>query len=385
MMTTLGSAALAAPVAPTATPSTQPAQLAKPHHRIVRHRRERHDDDNPQAALSERLNKDTVAIIAGGLGSTDLAIAQDLAAVLDDGDNLRILPVVGAGGGRNIRDARFLKGIDLGITQANLLARLQASGEIGTLDDKIVYLAKLFNEELHILVRADAGLTAIGQLNGRTVSLGEPGSGTQLLGHDVLVRLGIEAREVNLAGPDAIARLKAGEIDAVMLIGGKPVPAIAGGTAGLRVLPVPYTKSLRDDYLPATLTSADYPDLITPGRTIDTLAVGTVLIAYNWPKDGEHYAKIKKFVAAFFPRLAQLQASPHHPKWREVNLAATLPGWTRFAPAQDWLDHHRDLEAKQRDQFEEFVRAHGGSPASADDREKLFRDFVKWSEVRARR
>ncbi|HEY1544887.1 MAG TPA: TAXI family TRAP transporter solute-binding subunit [Xanthobacteraceae bacterium] len=351
----------------------------------MRHRRERHDDDNPQAALSERLNKDTVAIIAGGLGSTDLAVAQDLATVLDDGDNLRILPVVGAGGGRNIRDARFLKGIDLGITQAGLLARLQASGEIGALDDKIVYLAKLFNEELHILVRADAGVTTIGQLNGRTISLGEPGSGTQLLGHDVLARLGIAAREVNLTGPDAIARLKAGEIDAVMLIGGKPVPAIAGGTAGLRVLPVPYTKSLRDDYLPATLTSADYPDLITPGRTIETLAVGTVLIAYNWPKDSEHYAKIKKFIAAFFPHLAQLQASPHHPKWREVNLAATLPGWTRFAPAQDWLDHHRELEAKQRDQFEEFVRTHGGSPASADEREKLFRDFVKWSEVRARR
>ena len=91
------------------------------------------------------------------------------------------------------------------------------------------------------------------------------------------------------------------------------------------------------------------------------------------------------FVGAFFPRIARLQASPRHLKWREVNLAATLPGWTRFAAAQDWLDHHRELEAKQRDQFEQFVRAHGGSPASADERDRLFRDFMKWSEARAHR
>jgi TRAP transporter TAXI family solute receptor len=384
-VTTLGSGALAEPAATKASPSNQPAHAAKAHpHRIARRSRERHED-NAQAGLSERLNHNTVAIVAGGLGSTDLTVAQELATVLDDGDNLRILPVVGAGGGRNIRDVRFLKGVDLGITQTNLLARLQASREIGTLDDKIVYLAKLFNEEVHLLVRADSGLTAIGELNGRTVSLGEPGSGTQLIGHDVLDRLGIKVHEVNLAGADAIARLRAGEIDAVVLIGGKPVPAVAGVAAGLRALPVPFAKPLRDDFLPATLTSEDYPGLIEQGREVETLAVGTVLIAYNWPKDGDHYAKIEKFVGAFFPRIAQLQASPRHPKWREINLAATLPGWTRFAAAQDWLDHHRDLEVKQRDQFEQFVRTHGGSPASADAREKLFRDFVKWSEARARR
>src|SRR6185312_7232708 len=233
-------------------------------------------------------------------------------------------------GGRNIRDVRFLKGIDLGITQTNVLAHLQASREIGTLDDKIVYLAKLFNEEVHLLVRADSGATTIADLTGRTVGLGVPGSGAQIIGHDILDRLGVKVREVDLAGADAIARLKAGELDAVMLIGGKPVPAVAGVASGLRMLPVPFAKPLRDDFLPAVLTSEDYPGLITPGREVETLAVGTVLIAYNWPKDSDHYAKIEKFVGAFFPRIAQLQASPRHPKWREVNLAATLPGWTRF-------------------------------------------------------
>jgi TRAP-type uncharacterized transport system substrate-binding protein len=271
------------------------------------------------------------------------------------------------------------------MTQTNLLARLQASGEIGALNDKIVYVTKLFDEEMHLLVRANSGITAIGELKGRTVSLGEPGSGTQLLGHDVFDRLGIAVREVNLAAADAIARLKAGEVDAVVLLGARPVPALVGAASGLRVLAVPFAKPLRDDFLPAALTSADYPSLIAPGREVETLAVGTVLIAYNWPKDSDRYTKIAKFVGAFFPRLAQLQASPHHPKWREVNLAATLPGWTRFAPAQDWLDHYREPEVRQRDEFEQFVRARGSSSASADERERLYRDFVKWSEARAHR
>jgi uncharacterized protein len=375
--------------APTAAPPKQAAHpavhAARPRpHRIARRSHEHADDhadraDHALAAMSERINNNTVAIIAGGLGSTELAITQDLAGALDDGDNLRILPVVGASG-RNIRDVRFMKGIDLGVTQTYLLARLRASHELGPLDDKIAYVTKLFNEEMHLLVRADSDITAIGELNGRSVSLGEPGSGTQLVGHDVLDRLGVAVREVNLAAPDAIARLKAGAIDAVLVIDGKPVPALAAGTTALRVLPIPFARPLRDDFLPATLTSEDYPGLIEPGGQVETLAVGTVLIAFNWGKDGDRTTKIKKFVDAFFPRLARLQA--RHAKWREVNLAATLPGWPRLAAAQGWLDQHRDQEVAQQEDFEAFMRARGGTAASADDRERLFRDFEKWREAR---
>src|SRR5262249_24888291 len=212
--------------------------------------------------LGERLNTNTFAIIAGGLGSTDLALANDLAATLDDGDNLRILPMLGAGGGRNILDIRFMKGIDLAITQTSVLARLRPSGEIGPLDDKIVYLTKLFNAEMHVLVRADSGIAAIGQLGGRTVALGETGGGTQLIAHDVLERLGVTTREIAMAAPDAIARLAAGKVDAVIVVGGRPVPALTHLPAGLRLLPVPFAKPLRDDFLPAALSSEDYPELI---------------------------------------------------------------------------------------------------------------------------
>jgi uncharacterized protein len=363
------------------------SQLAQPRRvaRVARRPRQERPGEHAEADLGDPISKNTLVIASGGLGSTNLAITHQLSAVLNDGDDLRIVPMVGAGGGRNIRDVRFMKGIDLGITQTSLLARMRASREIGPLDDKIVYLAKLFNEELHIVVRADSGLTALDQLSGRTVSLGEPGSGAQLIAHDVLDRLGIAVREVNMAGSDAIERLAVGEIDAVALIGGKPIPAVAQ-RSGLRLVSVPFAKPLREEFLPASLTSEDYPELIEPGRRVDTLAVGTVLIAYNWAKDSDQYKKIRKFVAAFFPQLAKLQTPPHHPKWREVNLAATLPGWTRFSAAEAWLaQHDSEPVGSEREKFDQFVRAYGGQTGSAADHERLFQEFLQWSEARAHR
>ena len=398
-MTSFGAAAFGATSSPAATQAAPPRQsaqaetakprkLARPRHRVIRSVGA-DQEDHKLANLGERLNSNTLAIIAGGLGSTDLAVAQDLAATLDDGDELRILPTVGAGGGRNIRDVRFMKGVDLAITQTSVLAQLRQSGEIGPLDDKIVYLAKLFNAEMHVLVRADSGIAGLNQLAGRTVALGETGGGTQLIAHDVLDRLGITVREVAMATPDAIAHVAAGDIDAAVVIGGRPMPALAHVPAGLRLLPVPFVKPLRDDFLPATLSSEDYPDLIAPERPVETLAVGTVLVAANWPKDSDRYRKIAKFVAVFFAKIGALQMPPHHAKWREVNLAATMPGWSRFAAAEDWLTQHRELAETERERFDRFVaarRAQGGASqaSSSADRERLFRDYQQWSDAQVR-
>src|SRR5262249_38887585 len=94
-------------------------------------------------SVGERLNANTIAIISGNLNATYLTIAYDLSAVLDNGDEFRVLPVVGKGGGQNIKDVRYLKGIDLGITQSNLLNTYRRTQEAGYIDDKIVYIAKL--------------------------------------------------------------------------------------------------------------------------------------------------------------------------------------------------------------------------------------------------
>jgi len=344
--------------------------------------------NKPQlGALGERINANTISIISGNPNATYMSIAYDMSAVLDEGDDFRILPVIGKGGGQNIKDVRFLKGVDLGITQSNLLGYYKRSNEIGAIDDKIVYIGKLFNEEMHLIVRADSGITSIEQLAGKKVNFSDVGSGTQLSTRDIFERLGIAAQEVNMGQADAFEALKRGEIAATILIAGKP----AGSTAklkasdGYRILPVAYAKPLQADYLPTTLTSSDYPGLIAPGEKVETVAVSAVLIAFNWPKGTDRYRRIQKFVDTFFPKLAEFQKAPRHPKWKEANLAAVLPGWKRFEGAEEWLRRNASPQA-ERDQFEQFLTGRREKSASlpSEERDRLFQEFLQW-KARERR
>ena len=336
-------------------------------------------------SLGERLNINTVAIVSGNPNGTYLTIAYDLSAVLDDGDNFRILPVIGKGGGQNIRDVRFLKGVDLGITQSIILNEYRASNEIGKLDDKIVYIAKLFNEEMHVVVRADSGVNTLDQLGGKKVNFSDVGSGSQLSTRNIFRRLGIKVEELNMGQTDAFAKIKSGEIAATVLIAGKSAASMAKlkSADGFRFLPVPFAKQLQNDYLPAVLGHDDYPGMVEAGNDVDTVAVSAVLIAYNWPRNTDRYRRIAKFVEVFFPRLAELQQAPRHPKWRETNLAAVVPGWTRFPAAEEWLSHNRTnaMPAATREQFDQFLTARGAAGVGSENtqkREQLFQEFLKW-------
>jgi TRAP transporter TAXI family solute receptor len=336
----------------------------------------------------ERLNANTIAIVSGNLNATYLSIAYDLSAVLDDGEEFRVLTVIGKGGGQNIKDVRYLKGVDLGITQSVLLNGYRKSNEIGAIDDKIVYLAKLFNEEMHLVVRADSGITSIDQLAGKKVNFSDIGSGTQLSSRDIFEKLGIKVQEVNVGQADAVEQLKKGEIAATILIAGKPAASMArlASAEGFRVLPVPFRKPLQADYLPATLSAADYPRLIEKDQTVESVAVSAVLIAYNWPKGTDRYRRIQKFVEVFFPKLAEFQKAPRHPKWKEANLAATLPGWTRFAGAEEWLKTKgaQQPAVAERDQFDRFLqaRSQARTAPTPQEREDLFKEFMQWSKTR---
>ena len=335
----------------------------------------------------EQVNSNTVAIISGSPSSDDtyLQMAYDLAAVLNDGDNLRILPVVGIGGPQNIRDVRSLKGIDIGLTQTSILNAFRRSNEqLGSFDNKIVDIAKLFNEETHIVVRSD--INSVEQLQGQKVNLDATGSGTSYSMRDVFKRLNIKIEEVSLTQAEAFEKLKRGEIAATVLIAGKPARSMTllKGSDGLHFLPIPYTNALGGDYLPTALSHDDYPDMIRAGQSIDTIAVGAVLIAYNWPKNTERYRRVEKFINAFFPRISDFQRAPNHVKWREVNLASTLAGWNQFEPAESWISSHRSPTGPdaQRTRFTEFLESRGihesDNPAQT---EQLFQDFLKWNRT----
>jgi len=338
--------------------------------------------------LGEQVNTNTIAIVSGNLNASYLTIAYDLSAVLDNGDEFRVLPVVGKGGAQNVKDVRFLKGVDLGLTQSLLLNYYRRNNELGRIDDKIVYIAKLFNEEMHLLVRAESGIASIEQLAGKKVNFSDAGSNTQFATRAIFERLGLKVEEVTMGQGDAIEKLKSGEIAATVLFSGKPAASMAKLkiSDGFRMLPVAYSKPLQEDFLPTVLTSEDYPGLIEPGGRLDTIAGSAILIAYNWPKNTDRYRRIQKFVDVFFPRLAELQKPPRHPKWRETNLTAVVPGWKRFEGAEEWLRTHAAVSQAERGRFDSVLEARQAEPASlvSDERDRLFQEFMKWSKARER-
>jgi uncharacterized protein len=338
----------------------------------------------------EQVNRNTVSIISGSPGSdaTYLQVAYDLAAVLNDGENLRILPVVGVGGSQNIRDVRALKGIDIGLTQVSILNNFRRVNEtLGVTDDKIVYVTKLFNLEVHLVGRSN--IASIEELKGQKVNLDELGSGTNYSMRDVFTSLGVEIQEVNLPQTLALEKVKSGEIAATVLVAGKPTLSMSRlrRSEGLKFVPIPYAKPLMADFLPTELTHDDYPDMIPAGQSVETIADSALLIAYNWPKNTDRYRRVETFINAFFPRIAEFAQPPHHVKWREVNLGATLAGWTRLESAEAWLNANKEKAvAEERSQFNSFLAGKGSdperSPQAAAQADRLFNEYLKWVRTR---
>jgi TRAP-type uncharacterized transport system substrate-binding protein len=343
---------------------------------------------------NQRPNENTVGLISGSPHSDDtyLSVAYDLAEVLNDDASLRIVPIVGIGGTRNIRDVRYLRGVDIGLTQTNILNSFRRNDELmgQTEKDKIVYISRLFIEEAHVLARSD--INSITQLRGRKVNLDARGSGTSYTMRDVFKSLNIEVEEVSMSQSEAFEKVKSGEIAATVLISGKPVRSMATLklTDNLRFLSIPYPQQLIADYVPTRLTNEDYPALIAPTQSVETIGVGAVLIAYNWPKTNtDRYRRVQTFVDAFFTKIGEFQKPPHHPKWSEVNVAATLPGWGRFEAAQEWLDRQRGNEAKVEDESSlRQTAASGGGTRSGDTANAnvppqdsaLYQEFLRWRQ-----
>jgi TRAP-type uncharacterized transport system substrate-binding protein len=331
--------------------------------------------------LVEKINANTIMMLTAGSGLTYGAMASDLATVLNDGDELRILPVQGHSAFQNVRDVRYLRGIDVGFTQSVVLGNYRRKGLIPDLAEKISYLFKICNNEIHLIVRSD--ITSIEQLRGKKVNFNVTGSGSQLAAQDLFTLLGIKVEEVNIRQQDALEKMKTGEIAGTVALAGKPAPPLAKLKAndGFRMLAIPYNGSMAGEFVPAEFTHEDYPDLIPAGQRVETVADGTIMIAYNWPKNTERYRRVDKFVKAFFPRLAEFRQPPRHEKWKETVLSASLPGWKRFEGAEEWIQQAREGDvAARREQFEEFLVSRNITTRTLPEaeRKKLFEEFLKW-------
>jgi len=289
-----------------------------------------------QPSPKEKINAWTVGLAGGLLEGAPIRLAAEIARVVDDGDNLQVLPIVTRGPTENLNSLLYLRGVDMAMINADALEEYKI--QVPHILQRITYVLNLFPSELHIFVRPE--IQTLQDLAGKKVNFNTRGTAAAYSGPLIFGRLGLNVDKTFIPHQLALQQMKSGDMAAVVFITSKPVDAFLKGKwePGFKFLPVEYQSRFEDYYLPATLEASEYPGLIRQGERIATISVPTALVAFNWPPGSNRYHRVARFVDYLFDRIGKLQEPGFDPKWKAINLAATVPSLSRFQAAQDWLD-----------------------------------------------
>ncbi|MEJ2227998.1 MAG: TAXI family TRAP transporter solute-binding subunit [Alphaproteobacteria bacterium] len=301
-----------------------------------------------EAEESSRLNKWSIGLAGGPIETTDIKFASDISVALSDGPNLRIVTTLTPGSIQNVKDLLYLQGMDAGLVSADVFDDIRKEGEIKNVEKRIQYVSQICVNSFQLLVSAD--IKTLKDLNGKKISIPTKGSSTASLALKVFKRNGLKVKTVEGSIAAGLEQLKSGEVSGVVAAFSKGTPTIFSfikADSGLHLLPVSFDKFMDDYYVPIYLSNSDYPNLIPPGAKIETIGTPVVLAIYNWPKNHRRFRKVERFIQYYFEKFDRLRQPPFHPAWRNVNLAAKVPGWKRYWYAKKVLkDMIRKVEAK---------------------------------------
>jgi uncharacterized protein len=365
-------------------------------------------NQKPAVSYEEKkrqANDIAVTVVVSGISCTCARFAEDIRNVVNDlgPDGIRVLPVLGVGGLQNVNDVLFLKNIDMAVVDEDNLRLLKKKDPVlyANIEQRVQYITKLYNSEFHVLARND--IKSYDDLKGKKVNFNLKDSQTEVTADTVFNTLDIPVQRSYYDNDEAIKRLMSGEISAMIILTGAPQATFAKVKKedGVHFLPLDQESLPRHElhdlfanYLPAEITHENYPNLVAEGTTVPTIANRALLVAYTWPENSQRYNKVAKFVHAFFSKIDQFNSPSRHPKWREVNLSAEMPGWVRFKPAAEWLSAHRNQAVSAnpdstpgqsspelRLAFEKFMQNYASSSGrktlSTKERELLFARFIK--------
>jgi uncharacterized protein len=347
-------------------------------------------DSGSEAVLRERKNSWTVGIAGGLLEGTRLRFVDEMARVVADGDNMRVMPLISQGSASNLEDLLYLRGVDVAVTQSDVFEFFRTERATPNLDKRVHYIFRFPPSEMHIVARKE--IRTIEDLRGKKVHFGSDGASGTLTGPILFQRLGIDVKQVEgtMDNPTGMHKVATGEIDAVVRVTSKPVQYVSKipANSGLHLVPIPFSKKFTDYYALGEFTHEDYPNIVPQGGRIDTISVPGVLAVYNWPKNTDRYRKVERFVERLFANWDKLLQPPYHPKWKDINLAATVEGWNRFVVAEQELQRLKGVGSSTQQQdlnreFQAFLNRPGENAKpnpNQTEREALFRQFLQWRD-----
>ncbi len=333
--------------------------------------------------LDPNSNADWLGVIAGDEAGSETELAAEMAELVTAHAPFRVVPVPGDSGFKNISRLLNDPHIDAGFVSTDVLADAKTQSSLPHLSDKLQVVARFCPQEVHVL--ATAAIDSLADLAGKRVNFGPAGGGSAVTATALFRALNIEVDPVALDDREAIKQLTHGAIAASVMVGAKPMPLITEIPAreGLHLLPIAFDAGLEDAYLPTGFDHDDYPNLIEMETEIPSIATGLMLLVAAAKDDQGHADRVARLIDIFFSRFDELKTDGRHPKWREINLAASLPGWTRAPDAEAWLTQHQDESARKGSQAK--IEAGAGQstlPAGQNQRDALFKQYIEWQRAK---
>jgi TRAP transporter TAXI family solute receptor len=239
--------------------------------------------------LRLRREREVVALAAGPQGGEYWRFLTSVTRGLPDTAGVRVVATEGSVANAFLIESQRAR---VGVMQSDVAAAAVTGQGVFTYTGPMSHLralASLFPEPVHIVVREDSDVVQIADLAGRRVALGSPQSGSRHTALRLLAHAGIDPtglERVEYGSPaDALARLAAGELDAVIEVASAPLQQLEAvlGTTPLRLVGLDTEQAAR--------LGADLPGLLPlaiPARTyvgqteaVSTVAATALLVAHS--------------------------------------------------------------------------------------------------------
>ena len=269
-----------------------------------------------------------LTIAAGTPEGTYYQIAQDIDQVAEkDGIPIDIVRTNGSFDNINLLGAGK---VDLAILQLDALKfaadALQARAGLNILAELKVVL-NLYFEEIHVIAKDD-NIRSLEQLEGKKVAVGPKNGGSALTAEVLFTLYGVRAEKFFDAPVEALQKLQTGTLDALIFVGGAPVPAFEKLDRSFHFVKLPSNPFIEQIYQKRKIAPAVYP---WAGEA-ETYTVPSVIMTRD-RKDEVYGAVIQKLVLAILTNKEKLDATGH-PKWK-TSMVRYFSNATGYPPTND--------------------------------------------------
>jgi len=259
-------------------------------------------------------------IATGPSDGSYFQIAQDIKNVAGkDNIDIQVMPTKGS-----IENIQLLGAgkVDLAIVQLDALrfvSDVLKKQKDFDLFDSIKVILNLYPEEIHVLSNKN-DIQTFYQLEGKRISVGTEGGGTAITAAVLLSVYDLNATVSFDTFDDAMKKMEQGNLDAVMFVGGAPVPFIGKLDSKVHFVRLPANPALEEIYIRTTLGKLQYS--WAEGET-ETYGVPASIMTVD-KRDANYAAEMQKLVLAILNSADDLRVNGH-PKWKSSIIQTYFP------------------------------------------------------------